>query len=316
LPRLREFWRRVEQDSPFGYYATLAGGIPALFAPRPMTWGANTQTRVGLDAASWYDTAPLRNTLSELVDVRILNEAKTRLTVGAVRVRTSEMRYFDSREQPLGLEHIMARARCRPRFPAIRIEGEPYWDGGIYSNTPVEGGARRPSSARLGDLRGQRVAADRPEPQSVWQVPRAAEGHPLREPRRQPNQAAEADPSPAARDSRAGSTSSDRQEDDKECEELASWGCATVMHVARLLAPALASEDYFKDIDFSRDGIRASVAGRDPRHAAHARARTLGRPGRPDGGRDRARAFQAHRRGRRADRLKNRVRPRFFLVLP
>ena len=83
LPRLREFWRRVEQDSPFGYYATLAGGIPALFAPRPMTWGANTQTRVGLDAASWYDTAPLRHTLSELVDVRILNEAKTRLTVGA-----------------------------------------------------------------------------------------------------------------------------------------------------------------------------------------------------------------------------------------
>jgi NTE family protein len=29
------------------------------------------------------------------------------------------------------------------------------------------------------------------------------------------------------------------------------------MHVVRLLAPALASEDYFKDIDFSPDGIRA-----------------------------------------------------------
>jgi NTE family protein len=62
LPRLREFWRRVEQDSPFGYYATVTGGIPGFFAPRPMTWGANTQARVGLDAASWYSTAPLRET--------------------------------------------------------------------------------------------------------------------------------------------------------------------------------------------------------------------------------------------------------------
>jgi len=43
----------------------------------------------------------------------------------------------------------------------------------------------------------------------------------------------------------------------KECQELAAWGCATVMHVVRLLAPALASEDYFKDIDFSSTGIRA-----------------------------------------------------------
>ena len=25
-----------------------------------------------------------------------------------------------------------------PAFPAIRIDGEPYWDGGVYSNTPVE----------------------------------------------------------------------------------------------------------------------------------------------------------------------------------
>jgi NTE family protein len=37
----------------------------------------------------------------------------------------------------------------------------------------------------------------------------------------------------------------------------AAWGCQTRMHVVRLLAPALASEDYWKDIDFSSTGIRA-----------------------------------------------------------
>jgi len=41
------------------------------------------------------------------------------------------------------------------------------------------------------------------------------------------------------------------------CRELAAWGCHTTMHVVRLLAPALASEDYWKDIDFSAEGIRA-----------------------------------------------------------
>ena len=40
-------------------------------------------------------------------------------------------------------------------------------------------------------------------------------------------------------------------------QQLDTWGCSTTMHVVRLLAPALASEDYWKDIDFSAAGIRA-----------------------------------------------------------
>ena len=48
------------------------------------------------------------------------------------------MRYFDSRDEPIALEHIMASGALPPAFPAVRIDGEPYWDGGIYSNTPIE----------------------------------------------------------------------------------------------------------------------------------------------------------------------------------
>jgi NTE family protein len=47
------------------------------------------------------------------------------------------------------------------------------------------------------------------------------------------------------------------ERDSAQCRELASWGCATTMHVVRLLAPTLDSEDYLKDIDFSPAGIRA-----------------------------------------------------------
>src|SRR5438094_5995388 len=32
----------------------------------------------------------------------------------------------------------MASGALPPAFPAIRVDGEPYWDGGIYSNTPIE----------------------------------------------------------------------------------------------------------------------------------------------------------------------------------
>ena len=37
---------------------------------------------------------------------------------------------------------------------------------------------------------------------------------------------------------------------------MASYGCLTRMHVVRLLAPKIESEDHTKDIDFSASGIR------------------------------------------------------------
>jgi len=45
--------------------------------------------------------------------------------------------------------------------------------------------------------------------------------------------------------------------DTPHAKELASWGCGTTMHVARLVAPRLDGEDHTKDIDFTPAGIRA-----------------------------------------------------------
>ena len=58
--------------------------------------------------------------------------------MGAVNVRSGEMRYFDSRDEALDLRHVMASGAMPPAFPPVRIGDELYWDGGIYSNTPVE----------------------------------------------------------------------------------------------------------------------------------------------------------------------------------
>ena len=90
------------------------------------------------ETAGYYSTRPLSETLGDLVDFSLINSGKTRLTVGAAEVRTGTMRYFDSRDTEISVEHIMASGALPPAFPPVRIDGDLYWDGGILSNTPVE----------------------------------------------------------------------------------------------------------------------------------------------------------------------------------
>ena len=59
--------------------------------------------------------------------------------------RTGNFAYFDSAEIPLRAEHIMASGALPPGFPAVEIDGEHYWDGGLVSNTPLQY-VHRPSS--------------------------------------------------------------------------------------------------------------------------------------------------------------------------
>jgi NTE family protein len=88
---------------------------------------------------SYYDTSVLKGTLERLVDFnRINNAGDVRLSVGAVNVRTGQFSYFDSANMTIRPEHIMASGALPPGFPPIEIDGEYYWDGGLFSNTPLE----------------------------------------------------------------------------------------------------------------------------------------------------------------------------------
>jgi NTE family protein len=53
-------------------------------------------------------------------------------------VRSGNFQYFDTRDQKIGPEHIMASGALPPGFPPIEIDGEYYWDGGLVSNTPLQ----------------------------------------------------------------------------------------------------------------------------------------------------------------------------------
>ncbi len=58
--------------------------------------------------------------------------------MGAVNIRSGRLRYFDSNKESLNVDHIMASGALPPAFPAVRVGDDWYWDGGIYSNTPIE----------------------------------------------------------------------------------------------------------------------------------------------------------------------------------
>src|SRR6202030_3998955 len=98
---------------------------------------------------SYYDTSALRSTLERLVDFdRINRGCETRLSVGAVNVRSGYFAYFDSERTKIRPEHIMASGALPPGFPPVEIDGELYWDGGLVSNTPFFYVFMQPGSAR------------------------------------------------------------------------------------------------------------------------------------------------------------------------
>lgn len=149
VAQLRTFWETVTENV-FGWPAVgldmvsslmqmaaaqsaLLFGQPGFFAPRPAVDWFSARPPVSI-----YDTGALKATLERLVDFdRINSAAEPRLSVGAVNVRTGRFAYFDSTKLKIRAEHIMASGALPPSFPAVEIDGEHYWDGGIVSNTPL-----------------------------------------------------------------------------------------------------------------------------------------------------------------------------------
>lgn len=247
LPGLPTLWTTL---------SAVAQGLPGFFAPNPRAW-LSQHLPLEEDATGYYLTTALRETLSALVQAERLNSNAPRLTVGAVNVRSGEMRYFDSRDEALDLRHVLASGALPPAFTPVRIGDDLYWDGGIYSNTPVEAvfddHPRRSSlvfAVQLWQPAGE-------APRNMWQVSgrqkevqfasrvdshvrRQAQIHQLRHIVRELTRAL-----PAA------------ALDRPELREMTGYGCGTVMHVMRLVAPRLLDEDHTKDMDFNAPRIRA-----------------------------------------------------------
>jgi NTE family protein len=268
LSKLQEFWSRVGHDrrfeeawwwpnstGPWSTLSILANGVPGFFVRNPQAaWGL--QATLGPDGAAFYSTEPLKATLGELVNFDYINSRHVRLTVGAVNVRSGDMKYFDCRHMRIGIEHVMASGALPPAFPAVHVEGEPYWDGGVYSNTPIEvvldDRPRRDAlifAVNVWQPHGS-------DPVTIWQVlgrhkdiqyASRAKSHITRQ--QQIHRLRHIINELCARLPAA-------ERDDSMVREMMTYGCRTTMHLVNLLAPRLDQEDHTKDIDFARSSIR------------------------------------------------------------
>jgi NTE family protein len=140
LGALEAFWKKVTVPgllfpAPLRPYASFFGN-PRFYTLRSdfLMWPIT-----GLSWTHFYETQPLRDTLAELVDLEGLkrSDAEPLLLVSATNVREGQIKYFDSREGGLSLDHIVASASLPPAFPMTDIGDQPYWDGGLFDNTPL-----------------------------------------------------------------------------------------------------------------------------------------------------------------------------------
>jgi len=111
---------------------------------------------------NFCDVSPMLTTLRRICDFDLINNPNhMRFAVTATNVRTGGQETFSNyfpetarvvrgdsskieRENTVSHrtrimpDHVMASGSLPPGFPATRINGEQFWDGGLFSNTPIE----------------------------------------------------------------------------------------------------------------------------------------------------------------------------------
>ena len=258
VERLQEFWGQLDGrvPKPWGQLAPLLIGVPGFYQVNPaLAWGVDA--RVGIEQAAMYLADPLKNLLPAIVDFDLINSGKTRFTLGLTTVQTGQMRYFDNRQERIGLEHVLGSSALPPSFPAVLIDGEHYWDGGVYSNSPIEvvfdedprvssvvfaiqiwptRGAR-PESLTQAFMRQKEILFGT---RSKTHIMRQAQLHRMRRIIREL-----IDMLPP------------EQKNSPRVKELAGWSCTTTMYLVEINAQPIEGETNTRDYDFSRATVQA-----------------------------------------------------------
>jgi NTE family protein len=132
---LDDLWQRVAlQTNPF---------VPAMFANTFPTPGVSPLYRISPTyyaapplATYVYEPGPLQEAIEEWVDFDRIRRSPTELIVTAVEIKSGRLAEFSNRQR-FDIRHVMASASLPPIFPAVKINGGEYWDGGLISNTPL-----------------------------------------------------------------------------------------------------------------------------------------------------------------------------------
>jgi NTE family protein len=144
---LTDFWNKVLANPSFGaqslpgvfqqYNAVLTSlffGNPHMFTPRPWWDSVFTPAK----ALSFYTVDALKQTLASYFDSYDSRREKgPRLILTAVDIELGEQHAFDSEKELITPDHIIASGSLPPGFPYKKLNEHYYWDGGVWSNTPL-----------------------------------------------------------------------------------------------------------------------------------------------------------------------------------
>ena len=92
-----------------------------------------------LSTTHLFDTSPLYRTLNEIIDFDKLNhKTAPEIVITATNIETGTSEQFNNREMKITPAHVMASGSLPPSFPMVAIGDYHYWDGGLFSNTPLK----------------------------------------------------------------------------------------------------------------------------------------------------------------------------------
>jgi NTE family protein len=234
----------------------LMKGVHGFFKPR-LGASANINAKVTLDEMGFYDTSALKATLEKYIDFDYLNRGDIRLSICAVDIDTGQSMVFDSKKHVIHAGHIMASGALPPGFPPIQIEDKAYWDGGVYSNSPLSvflAEVRQKDALCFmvdlwdpTEIRPTSIAEALARYKNIQYASRSKE---LLDNYQQIANLQKAirmlaDKIPAA----------ERQHETTKM--LLAMGCDHTVNVVNLIMKASEQDHYFKDIDFSRETIAA-----------------------------------------------------------
>lgn len=133
--QLAEFWKAASLDGLLpAMQRSLVEGVIDFWRTTPAVALFNeARGLLGPDQRNPLHINPLRSTVSRLIDFEALRASNDlKLFVAATNVQTGKVRVFHRSE--LTLDMVMASACLPTLFPAVEIDGAPYWDGGYMGN--------------------------------------------------------------------------------------------------------------------------------------------------------------------------------------
>jgi NTE family protein len=149
---LKLLWEAITLD-PVPFWPLERQATFSIFG-NPRFWRMRHDVLGYRDWTSLYDVSPMRRTLAEVCDFEQLNNpSHMRVAVTATNVKTGDqvsfanfvanldsVHYVTPRISRVTLtpDHILASGSLPPGFPMTVIDGVPYWDGGLFDNTPIE----------------------------------------------------------------------------------------------------------------------------------------------------------------------------------